>query len=159
MFLQGMRSNPVTQTRTTPQKNQGALFYKTNVFKILLEEDGGNGNLRIHSHPVWNLRQAQFCLFGFLTIPGDSRTPCWAEGSVSLSHSRCSSRSHSLLPFPAQLAVQPPGRAQPGSSAEASVSWFPKALRKIKLEWLSMHLTFPSSSPQKRANHHFWLNR
>lgn len=138
-------------TNSWSSKNQCALFDKTSAFEILSGEDGAIRNLRSRSWIWGNPSCVCLDLIEFLEVPGESRTRCRQRGGFpSL-----------LFLLPAVLALQPPGRAQPSSSAEASVSCFPKALREIKLEWLSMHLTLPSSSPQKKkkTNHHFWLNR
>lgn len=136
---------------------QCMLFYKTSIFKTILVGAGGVGRLpdlqALFLFLLEHSKRTNFAYFNlikFLTVPGDSKTICRSEDGVSLYPTdRWWAHAHSLFFFQAPLAVRLSGSAQASSAAEASVSWFPKALSKIKLKWLSMYLIFPSRSTGK----------
>lgn len=132
---------------------QYVLFYETSIFSDCrrhAEASWPASFIPIPSQMWYKTSFAYFNLTKFLMIPGNNKTIRRSEGGVLPSPAeRWWAHTHSLSWFQASLAVQLSSRAQASSSAEASVSWFPKALSKIKLEWLSTYPTFPSGSTDK----------
>lgn len=120
---------------------QYVLFYKTSIFSDCWKHREASWHasfILIPSQMWYKTSFAYLNLMKFLMIPGNSKTICRSEGSVSPSPAeRWWVYTGSLSWFQASLAMQLSSRAQASSSAEASDSWFPKALSKIKLEWLS----------------------
>lgn len=108
---------------------------------------------KLYSNFFLNLVQKCFVYFNlmkFLMISVNSKTIYRSESSVFSSPiGMWSAHINTLFSSQSQLAVLLSSSAQASSSAEASVSWFPKALNKIKTEWLSTYPTYPNRSTDK----------